>query len=124
MCSSNNDEYCNNRFYYSNIYTNRPVVSKFNSTGIANKFNEHNCDNWYMEPGDNQYRCDGSNNLYIYTSYWSMCQYHHNEYCDNEFYYSNIYTDRAALSKFNSTGTANKFNKHTCDKWYMESCND
>ena len=124
MCKYYHHEYFDNEFHHSDFYTNCSVVSKLNSTAVADKLNEYTGDNRYMESGNNKYGCYRNNDLYIYTCNWSMCQYHHNGYCDNEFHHFGIYTDRTVVSKLNSTAIAHKLNEYTGDNWYMESGNN
>ena len=40
-----------------------------------------------------------------------MRHYRNNEYCDNYFYHTNIYSDRTALPELNCSCPANQFNK-------------
>ena len=77
-----------------------------------------------MESCNDKYCNSWNNDLYIYSRYRSVCHYRNNGYCDNYFDHPDIYTDRAALSEFNCSNSANQFDKYSGHNRDMESCND
>src|SRR4030095_16009935 len=75
-----------------------------------------------MESCNNQYRCSGSNNLYLYSNHWSMCQsadLKYYCYCTGN---TNLYADRTTLPKQYCTCVTRYFEQRICRN--MESIND